>query len=387
MPPKKSTRQNSVANSHVEVESLGHSHAMGETHTQGGGQMLGGENSLGGGQALGGGQVLGGGQALGGGHDLGGGETLAGGSQQMTFMFKMIKGMQQAQVELVESLRQMKDVNGNKEDHQNKNDNRNHEERESHNKNDTLFVTMSDVADLLKQERERLPKEPRHFVRRPPYSIKLLKEPYPKKYYTPTFALFDGRKRSAIEHISKFLDSIGPFAAHGYLCLVEFSKSLVDRAYTWYTVLPARSIRTWEDMVENFCSKYFHVEEKITIVNLHNTKQQTGEDLVKYIHCFRDVSLDYHVKYQEGELVEVCIDNMLPEFRAHLENLDISRFALLLQKARKRLSQSSLKLREVGIKRVYRRLLLCPLQLQPAVPNERTQQRRSMKSQIGRAHV
>uniref|UniRef100_A0A2N9GC74 Reverse transcriptase domain-containing protein n=1 Tax=Fagus sylvatica TaxID=28930 RepID=A0A2N9GC74_FAGSY len=297
MLPKKSTRQNSVANSHVEVESQGHSHAMGETHAQGGGQTLGGENPLGGGQVLGGG------------HDL--------------------------SVELAKSLRQMKEVNGNKEDHQNKNDNRNHEERESHNKNDTPFVTISDVADLLKQERERLPKESRHFVRRPPYPIELLKKPYLEKYDTPTFALFDGKKGSAMEHISKFLDSMGPFTAHDDLCLREFSKSLVDRAYTWYTVLPAGSIRTWEDMVESFCSKYFHVEEKITLVNLHSTKQQTGEDLVKYIHRFRDVSLDCHVKYQEGELVEVCIDNMLPEFLTHLENLDISRFAPLLQKVRK----------------------------------------------------
>ena len=110
-------------------------------------------------------------------------------------------------------MRQLKEVNGNKEDHQNKNDNRNHEERESHNKNDTPFVTMSDVVDLLKQERERPPKEPRHFVRRPLYPMELLKEPYPAKYDTPTFALFDGRKGSAMEHISKFLDSMGPFAA------------------------------------------------------------------------------------------------------------------------------------------------------------------------------
>uniref|UniRef100_A0A2N9G6H2 RNA-directed DNA polymerase n=1 Tax=Fagus sylvatica TaxID=28930 RepID=A0A2N9G6H2_FAGSY len=232
-------------------------------------------------------------QAHGGGQVLGGGEIPVGGPQQMALMFEMIKGMQQNQVELAESLRQLREANGNKEDHQNKNDNRNHEERESHNKNDTPFVTMSD--------------------------------PYPEKYDTPVFALFDGRKGSAMEHISKFLDSMGPFAAHGDLCLREFSKSLVDRAYTWYTVLPAGSIRTWEDMVESFCSKYFHVEEKITLVNLHSTKQQIGEDLVKYIHRFRDVSLDCHVKYQEGELVEVCIDNMLPEFRAHLENLDITR--------------------------------------------------------------
>ena len=128
---------------------------MGETHAQGGGQTLGGENPLGGGQVLGGG------------HDLGGGETHVGGPQQMALMFEMIKGMQQTQAELAESLRQLKEVNGNKEDHQNKNDNRNHEERESHNKNDTPFFTMSDVADLLKQERERAPNELRHFVRRP----------------------------------------------------------------------------------------------------------------------------------------------------------------------------------------------------------------------------
>ena len=39
MPPKRSTRQNSVVNSHVEVESHGHSHAMGETHTPSGGRI------------------------------------------------------------------------------------------------------------------------------------------------------------------------------------------------------------------------------------------------------------------------------------------------------------------------------------------------------------
>ncbi len=176
-------------------------------------------------------------------------------------------------MELTECLKQLKGANSYKEGHQNKNDNRNHKEMESYNRNDAPFVTMSDVADLLKQERKRPPKEPRHFVRKPSYPIELLKEPYSEKYDTPIFVLFDGRRGSVLEHISKFLDSIGPFAINGELCLLEFSKSLVDKAYTWYTVLPSRSIRTWEDMVESFCSKYFHIEEKITLVNLHSTKQ------------------------------------------------------------------------------------------------------------------
>jgi hypothetical protein len=186
---------------------------------------------------------------------------------------------------------------------------------------------MSDVADLLQQEREKIPKEPRHFVRKPPYPAELLKQPYPDKYVAPTFSRFDGRKGSALVHVSKFIDSMGPYAGNGDLCLREFSKSLDDRAYTWYTTLPPGSVRSWDDMVEMFCGKYFQVEEKITLVNLHCTKQGNGEDLLKYIHRFRDISLDCYANYEESELVGVCIENMSPEFRAHLENLDISRFA------------------------------------------------------------
>ena len=67
-------------------------------------------------------------------------------------------------------------------------------------------------------------------------------------------------------------------------------------------------------MVELFCGKYFQAEEKITLVNLHTTKQVSGEDLLHYIHRFRDISLDCYANYEESELVGVCIDNMLPEF-------------------------------------------------------------------------
>nr|POF24116.1 hypothetical protein CFP56_58967 [Quercus suber] len=73
------------------------------------------------------------------------------------------------------------------------------------------FVTISDFTTLLERERLSQPKEPRHFVRRPPYPAELLSKPYLEKYETPTFPLYDGRKRNAIEHVNKFLDSMGPF--------------------------------------------------------------------------------------------------------------------------------------------------------------------------------
>uniref|UniRef100_A0A2N9F9Z4 RNA-directed DNA polymerase n=1 Tax=Fagus sylvatica TaxID=28930 RepID=A0A2N9F9Z4_FAGSY len=284
MPPR-SRRQNSVVNSHPDTESNAQNRAEGEMQQNNGGNVGGGGIPEG---------------------NQGGGNP--GGQPPLTLIYELIQGLQQNQGELAESIRQLKESSNNREAHggngRNHEERDHHDERDSNNKNDAPFVTMSD-------------------------------EPYPEKYDTPNFSLFDGRKGSAVEHISKFLDSMGPFAGNGGLCLREFSKSLVDRAYTWYAMLPEGSIRDWEDMVESFCSKYFHVEEKITLLNLHSTKQLPGEDLLKYIHRFRDISLDCHVKYEESELVEVCIDNMLPEFRAHLENLDISQFAPLLQKARK----------------------------------------------------
>ena len=88
-------------------------------------------------------------------------------------------------------------------------------------------------------------------------------------------------------------------------------------------------------MVESFCSKYFHGEEKVTILTLHNTKQKSSEGLLDFIRQFRDTALDCYGQLKEQELVEICIDNMSHEYGAHLENLSIIQFAQLFQKARK----------------------------------------------------
>uniref|UniRef100_A0A2N9F8A9 Retrotransposon gag domain-containing protein n=1 Tax=Fagus sylvatica TaxID=28930 RepID=A0A2N9F8A9_FAGSY len=108
------------------------------------------------------------------------------------------------------------------------------------------FVTLSDVVALIEKEREKLPKRTRHFVCQPLYSLELLNKPYPKNYEIPTFSLFDGRKRSALEHVT----------------------------YTWYATLQPASVKTWDDMVEMFCGKFFRVEERVTLHTLHSVKQK-----------------------------------------------------------------------------------------------------------------
>ena len=88
-------------------------------------------------------------------------------------------------------------------------------------------------------------------------------------------------------------------------------------------------------MVESLCTNYFHGEEKVTIITLHNLKQKPSEGFLDFIRRFKDTALNCYGQYKEQELVEICIDNMFPEYWAHLENLDIHQFAQLLQKARK----------------------------------------------------
>ena len=75
-----------------------------------------------------------------------------------------------------------------------------------------------------------------------------------------------------MEHVSKYIDTFGPYAANEDLCLQEFSKLLCDRVYTWYIGLKPGSMTTWDDMVDIFCTKYFHGEETITLATLQATK-------------------------------------------------------------------------------------------------------------------
>jgi len=46
------------------------------------------------------------------------------------------------------------------------------------------------------------------------------------------FHHFDIRNGSVVEHVSKFIHTMGPYTGDKELCLREFAKSLVDRAYT-----------------------------------------------------------------------------------------------------------------------------------------------------------
>ena len=105
-------------------------------------------------------------------------------------------------------------------------------------------LTLADVNALLEQEREKLSGIPKQFSQDPLFPPELLGKLYPKGYEPPKFHPFDGINGSTVEHMSRFVHTMGPYVGDQELCLREFAKSLVDRAYTWYTTLKPGSIKT-----------------------------------------------------------------------------------------------------------------------------------------------
>ena len=87
------------------------------------------------------------------------------------------------------------------------------------------YLTLADVNALLEQEREKLLRIPKQFSWDPPFPPELLGKPYPKGYELPKFYPFDGRNGSAVEHVSRFIHIMGPYAGDKELCLREFTKS------------------------------------------------------------------------------------------------------------------------------------------------------------------
>lgn len=56
---------------------------------------------------------------------------------------------------------------------------------------------------------------------------------------------------------------------------------------------------------------------------------------MEYIKRFRNITFDFYDHCEQKMLVEMCMGNMIMEYRFVLKNLEISQFVQLLQKARK----------------------------------------------------
>ncbi|MBA0627047.1 hypothetical protein Godav_004600 [Gossypium davidsonii] len=60
---------------------------------------------------------------------------------------------------------------------------------------------------------------------------------YPKNYESHEFKKVNGKIKDACEHVMKFVKTFEVVRLYEYLNLKEFSKSLIEKAYTWHVNL------------------------------------------------------------------------------------------------------------------------------------------------------
>ena len=118
--------------------------------------------------------------------------------QQMKELFEMMRGMQRNQDNLAQAIQRIEESNKvhdkenprreepTLEKGQNEKVADNSEKTRQDKASDTLdannvsqYVTLADVAKLIKREQVKISKVPRQFVRQPPYPSELLHKPYP----------------------------------------------------------------------------------------------------------------------------------------------------------------------------------------------------------------
>ncbi|XP_058202966.1 uncharacterized protein LOC131317427 [Rhododendron vialii] len=155
----------------------------------------------------------------------------------------------------------------------------------------TTPVTLEQVRALIQSEKKPLAFTPDADLC-PPYPIAVASMPYPEGYTVPKFIRFDRRKGNTKEHVIHFVDSLDIHSGDRNLRLREFSKSLTDKAYSWYANLASNSVLSWEDMVKNFYSKFFYVEDRLTTLQLIKVTQRPSEALNAYVRRFHELSVD-----------------------------------------------------------------------------------------------
>ncbi|KAG5523151.1 hypothetical protein RHGRI_035089 [Rhododendron griersonianum] len=194
-------------------------------------------------------------------------------------------------------------------------------------------ITLEQVRALIQSEKQPLAFTPDADLC-PPYPIAVANMPYPEGYTVPKFIRFDGRKGNAKEHVIRFVDSLGVHSGDRNLRLREFSKSLTDKAYSWYANLAPNSILSWEDLVKKFYSKFFYVEDRLTTLQLMKVTQRPSEDLNAYVRRFRELSVDVQEPISEDRLAKICVDGMQPAFKPHLVTHHFPDFSALYEAAR-----------------------------------------------------
>lgn len=89
--------------------------------------------------------------------------------------------------------------------------------------------------------------------------------------------MYDARSGNFKEHVFHFIETMGRHFHNIDICLKELSKSLTDKAHTWYANLKPSTVHDWTHLVYQFNSKFFYAEARFTLAKLGRIQQHSNE--------------------------------------------------------------------------------------------------------------
>lgn len=190
-----------------------------------------------------------------------------------------------------------------------------------------MFTTATEAEAMLKREKKKASTTSTWDLN-PPSSGVVAPKPYLPNTRCQSFRSLEGTKHQwACSSLPRFHKPLSPRME---LCFSKFSKSLTDRAYTWYINLKPRTIHDWEHMVSTFNTKFFYAEAKFTSAELGQTRHY-ADDLDLYVRWFHEKGARLCDPVDEEVLVNVYLHVMVNEYLVHLDNLSFPSFSRLME--------------------------------------------------------
>lgn len=104
----------------------------------------------------------------------------------------------------------------------------------------------------------------------------------PKGYSVPKFKQFNGLGNPD-QHLAHFIRACVDTSNNPSLMLYYFAASLTGVVFECYASLPSESIQTWQQIKDAFRVQLGGVIDKITIVDLANTRQNKDNKVISYV--------------------------------------------------------------------------------------------------------
>ncbi|KAL9242207.1 hypothetical protein vseg_016228 [Gypsophila vaccaria] len=163
------------------------------------------------------------------------------------------------------------------------------------------------ISNALKTQFGEAPHGSHHYVK--PYTKRVDDLEIPLGYKPPKFQQFDG-KGNPKQHVAHFVETCSNAGTDGDLLVKQFVRSLKRIAFDWYADLTHQSIDSWEQMEDEFLSRFYNTRRVVSIVELTKKKQREEESVVDFINRWRTLSLECKDRLPETSAVEMCIRGM-----------------------------------------------------------------------------